>query len=200
METPICSTPRRRRRRPCARRPPLFRSRPSSLVHQPRFDTGPAPVRPKADALLAAATALLPFLEAGRVLDAATLRETMSGGFRCKRRPRCLDLEGRLRGRRSGPRPVRAALRPRHAPRSRGRTGRPPRPCSQCWRPSPLWNRPRPGAPKSNFNTSSSRHRYRSPTPRCRPRLIRPGDIVLEPSAGNRHARGHGRMRARGSC
>ena len=38
-------------------------------------------VRPKAVALLAAATALLPELEAGRALDAKTLREAMSAAF-----------------------------------------------------------------------------------------------------------------------
>ena len=38
-------------------------------------------VRPKPAALLAAATALLPSLEAGRALDAKTLREAMSAAF-----------------------------------------------------------------------------------------------------------------------
>ena len=42
---------------------------------------GPSRVRPTADALLTAATALLPSLEAGRALDAATLREAMSVAF-----------------------------------------------------------------------------------------------------------------------
>ncbi len=41
----------------------------------------PSRVRPKADALLAAATAVLPRLESGRTLDAAVLREAMSCAF-----------------------------------------------------------------------------------------------------------------------
>ena len=44
-----------------------------------------------------AATALLPNLEAGRTLDAKTLREAMSAGLRRQRHARRLGLEGRLR-------------------------------------------------------------------------------------------------------
>ena len=43
--------------------------------------TNPSRVRPKADALLAAATAVLPSLETGRSLDAAVLREAMIQAF-----------------------------------------------------------------------------------------------------------------------
>ena len=41
----------------------------------------PTPVRPKSSALLAAAGALLPVLEAGRALDAPVLRQAMTGAF-----------------------------------------------------------------------------------------------------------------------
>ena len=41
----------------------------------------PTPVRPKSSALLAAAGALLPALEAGRALDAPVLRQAMTGAF-----------------------------------------------------------------------------------------------------------------------
>ena len=57
-------------------RPPALRPIPAS----PAIADAPG-VRPKPAALLAAATALLPSLEAGRALDAKTLREAMSAAF-----------------------------------------------------------------------------------------------------------------------
>ena len=57
-------------------RPPALRPIPAS----PAIADAPG-VRPKPAALLAAATALLPNLEAGRALDAKTLREAMSAAF-----------------------------------------------------------------------------------------------------------------------
>ena len=69
-----CSTPNRRRTRPRVRPPS------SHLPASPAIADTPG-VRPKPAALLAAATALLPELEAGRALDAKTLREAMSAAF-----------------------------------------------------------------------------------------------------------------------
>ena len=57
-------------------RPPAVQPLPAS----PAIADTPG-VRPKPAALLAAATALLPSLEAGRALDAKTLREAMSAAF-----------------------------------------------------------------------------------------------------------------------
>ena len=57
-------------------RPPAVQPHPAS----PAIADAPG-VRPKLAALLAAATALLPDLEAGRALDAKTLREAMSAAF-----------------------------------------------------------------------------------------------------------------------
>ena len=57
-------------------RPPALQPIPAS----PAIADAPG-VRPKPAALLAAATALLPELEAGRALDAKTLREAMSAAF-----------------------------------------------------------------------------------------------------------------------
>ena len=57
-------------------RPPAIQPLPAS----PAIADTPG-VRPKPAALLAAATALLPELEAGRTLDAKTLREAMSAAF-----------------------------------------------------------------------------------------------------------------------
>ena len=58
-------------------------ARPPALHHLPASPaSADTPgVRPKPAALLAAATALLPELEAGRALDAKTLREAMSAAF-----------------------------------------------------------------------------------------------------------------------
>ena len=69
-----CSTPNRRRTRPRVRPP----SSPFTASPAIADTTG---VRSKPAALLAAATALLPDLEAGRTLDAKTLREAMSAAF-----------------------------------------------------------------------------------------------------------------------
>ena len=69
-----CSTPNRRRTRPRVRPP-------SSLFTHPQLLPIPRASAPKPAALLAAATALLPNLEAGRTLDAKTLREAMSAAF-----------------------------------------------------------------------------------------------------------------------
>ena len=61
---------------PAPVRPPAIRPLPASPL------TADAPgIRPKPAALLAAATALLPGLEAGRALDAGTLRTAMSAAF-----------------------------------------------------------------------------------------------------------------------
>ena len=56
------------------------RSLPRPIPASPAIADAPG-VRPKPAALLAAATALLPNLEAGRALDAKTLREAMSAAF-----------------------------------------------------------------------------------------------------------------------
>ena len=58
-------------------------ARPPALqpLHPSRANADTPGVRPKPAALLAAATALLPNLEAGRALDAKTLREAMSAAF-----------------------------------------------------------------------------------------------------------------------
>ena len=69
-----CSTPNRRRTRPRVRPP-------SSPFPYPPAIADATGVRSKPAALLAAATALLPELEAGRALDAKTLREAMSAAF-----------------------------------------------------------------------------------------------------------------------
>ena len=69
-----CSTPNRRRTRP-ARPLAIQPLQPSPAIAD---TTG---VRSKPAALLAAATALLPELEAGRALDPKTLREAMSAAF-----------------------------------------------------------------------------------------------------------------------
>ena len=89
-------------------RPPL----PATAIDPPA-----SPALPSAgDALFAAAQALLPVLEAGRPLDATTLRDAMTEAFgRLGRRGR-LGLEGRLRSRRSDRGDLHAALRPGHAP------------------------------------------------------------------------------------
>ena len=58
-------------------------ARPPALqpLHPSPANADTTGVRPKPAALLAAATALLPNLEAGRTLDAKTLREAMSAAF-----------------------------------------------------------------------------------------------------------------------
>ena len=70
----------------------------------------PTPVRPKSSALLAAAGALLPALEAGRALDAPVLRQAMTGAFGASDSDGGLGLERRLRGGRGGAGTVHPAL------------------------------------------------------------------------------------------
>ena len=91
--------------------------------------TASVSVRPApsaSDALFAAARTLLPVLEAGRPLEAETLRDAMTRAFGATDAEGAWLWEGCLRGRRSRGRAVRAALRARHAQADRGRAGRPP--------------------------------------------------------------------------
>ena len=59
-----------------------------------------------------------------------------------------------------------------------------PPPCSPCWRRSPPWSRPRPGVPKNRLELQQ----FSTPLPLAYAALqaaaVRPGDTVLEPSAG----------------
>ena len=98
-------------------RPPALQPIPAS----PAIADAPG-IRSKPAALLAAATALLPNLEArpgARCKDPARGHER---GLRRQRRARRLGLEGSLRSGRSRDGAVRPALRPPHAPRGRRRT------------------------------------------------------------------------------
>ena len=110
-----CSTPIRRRTR--SRVHPFLRS-PSTRPHR----TGPP--RSAGDALFAAARSLLPVLEAGRPLDAATLRECDD---ECLRRHRTLRARGSGRTPTRRPKPPSccssSATDQRHAPPGRRRAG-----------------------------------------------------------------------------
>ena len=153
-------------------------------------------VRPKAAALLAAATALLPSLEAGRALDAKTLREAMSAAFgaddaqgawvwkdayEAAEAAMVLFIQhyGRIMRREAGAGPgsatamlamleTLAALEPSQTRRSEEQLA-----LQQFSTPLPLAYAALQAA------------------------AIRPSDIVLEPSAGTGMLRRHGRMRPR---
>ena len=86
--------------------------------------TAPSPRPSTHDAIYAAATTLLPVLEAGRPLDAKTLRDAMTRAFGADGRPGRLGLEGRLRGGRGRGRAVHPPPWPGHTPPRRGRPGR----------------------------------------------------------------------------
>ena len=121
------------------------------------------------DALFAAARALLPVLESGRPLDAATLRNAMTDAFGASdagggwvwkdayeaAEAACvlfLQRYGRGMRRTCGAGSGRAAP---HAGDARGRSRR--------------WSPRTPGAPRNRSGSSSSRPRCRWPTPHCRP-------------------------------
>ena len=149
------------------------------------IDPPAEPARPVAgDALFAAARTLAPFLETGRPLDAAILRDAMTdafggsdavGAWVWKDAYEAAEAAAVLFLQRYG-RGMRCRM---PAP---GRTGRAA--CWRCWRPSRRWSPRTPGAPRSRFGSSSSRRRCRSPMPHLQAAAIRPGDTVLEPSAG----------------
>ena len=98
-------------------RPPAVQPNPTSPANA---DT--SGIRSKPAALLAAATALLPNLEAGRALDAKDPARGHERGLRRQRHARRLGLEGRLRSGRGRDGAVHPALRPPHAPRGGRRT------------------------------------------------------------------------------
>ena len=141
-----------------------------------------AGVRSKPAALLAAATALLPNLEAGRALDPARGHER---GLRRQRRARRLGLEGRLRSGRGRDGAVHPALRPPHAPRGGRRT--------RIDAAAMLAMLETLAAALEPSQTRRSEEQlalqqFSTPLPLAYAALqaaaIRPGDIVLEPSAG----------------
>ena len=143
-------------------------------------------VRSKPTALLAAATALLPELEAGRALDAKTLREAMSAAFGAGDTQGAwvwkdayeateaaivlfIQRYGRLMRREAGAGPGSAAAHARHA-------GRP-------------WSAERLEPPQTRRSEEQlALQQFSTPLPLAYAALqaaaIRPGDIVLEPTAG----------------
>ena len=130
---------------------------------------GPAPTKPAA--LFRAATDLLPVLEAGQALDAATLRRAMSTAFGASDTRRRLGMEGRLRGRRGGAGPVPPALRPPHAPRGGRRTRwsrRHARHAGDARRPGAV---PDPAFRRATRTPAVLDAHCRWPTRRCRPPL-----------------------------
>ena len=121
-------------------------------------------------------------------------------GLRRHRRPGRMALEGRLRGLRSCTRPLPAALRPRHAPRSGRRCRRPRRHAAHAGHPrrtrafpdAPL----RAAAPPATVLDAAASGLCRPPGCRHPPRRRRPGAF-----GRHRHAGRDGPARARqGSC
>ena len=168
-----CSTPSRRRTPPRARRTP---SRP--FLHPTR--STPSGASP----LLAAAETLLPVLEAGRALDAATLRTAMTRAFGAsdavgawiwKDAYEAAEAAVVLFVRRYG----RAMRR-----RAGGAARTDPGACSRCWRRSRHWSPRTPSAPRTRSASSSSPHPLPLAYAALRAAAVRPGDVVLEPSAG----------------
>ena len=137
-----------------------------------------------ASALFAAAGTLLPVLEAGRPLDAATLREAMTRAFGAN------DAEGAWvwKDAYEAAEACAVLFLQRYgramAPPGRRRPGRTPAACSRCSKPSLRSNPRTRSAPRSRSASSSFRRPCRSPYAALRAAAVRPGDIVLEPSAG----------------
>ena len=163
-----CPTPRRRRTHPRVRTPPLHLQRfPPLRGILPRLTTGPAPTKP--EALFRAATGLLPVLEAGQTLDAATLRRAMSTAFGATDAEGAWVWKDAYEAAEAALGPVSSSVTPALCAARRAPDPKVPPPCSPCWRRSPPLSPLRPGAPKNNSNSSSSPPRCRWPTRRCRP-------------------------------
>ena len=144
-------------------RPPL----PDLAIDRPA-----SPARPVAgDALFAAARSLLPVLEAGRPLDAATLRDAMTRAFGASDASRAAG-SGKTPTR--PPKPPSSCSCSATAGRCASSAGRrmrmAPAPCSgNARRPSPRSNPRTRSARKSRSACSSSRRRCPWPMPRSKP-------------------------------
>ena len=140
--------------------------------------------RSKPAALLAAAHTLLPVLEAGRALDAPILREAMSDAFEATDaqgawvwKDAYEAAEAALVSSSSNVTAAPCAARP-------GRMPAAPPPCLACWRPSLPWSPPQTRRSEEQI----ALQQFSTPLPLAYAALqaaaIRPGDAVLEPSAG----------------
>ena len=141
-------------------------------------------VRSKPAALLAAATALLPDLEAGRALDAKTLREAMSAAFGAGDTHRAWVWKDAYEAARGRDGAVHPALRPSHAPRGRRRTA------GSAAAMLAMLETLAALEPSQTRRSEEqlALQQFSTPLPLAYAALqaaaIRPGDIVLEPSAG----------------
>ena len=154
-------------------RPPVVSVRVVPDAPEPRG----APAKPRA--LLAAAAALLPRLEAGQALDAPTLRTALTRAFGGS------DAQG-VWVWKDAYEAAEAALvlfLKRWAAPCAARPG-PPRGCSRCWRHWRPWSPPTPGAPRGRSPASSSPPPCRSPTRCSRPRGCARGRWCWNPPPG----------------
>ena len=149
---------------------------PADASARPQLPPDPATasvsVRPApsaSDALFAAARTLLPVLEAGRPLDAGTLRDAMTRAFGATDAEGAWLWKDAYEAAEAAAVLVRAALRARQCASRPGPARTAPATCWQCWTPSRRSSRRTRSAPRSRSACSSSRRCRRWPMPRSAP-------------------------------